>query len=202
MNILNVFRKKKKDPVFNIHHPDIAGNIEFAFEAGPAFGKRKFYRAKEDYRLPYGRYKYIDAYLYEVELRMNLKTLEQYMESLEKHLDGSKGSISISKAFEVIWAIRSRCKLAFEPETVKRLASVVYFDETEDLSDYSMDYGTEKVKFWERHGCYAFFLTSPIEELLNLKGTSETSLRTYIHQAEAVLKDLTFDPAKQSSPST
>jgi hypothetical protein len=202
MNIFNIFRKKQKDPPFNIHHPDLADKVEFAFEAGPIFGKRKFYRAKDDYRLPYGRYKYIDAFLYEVELRMDLKKLEQYMDILEKNLDGSKGNISIAKAFEVIWAIRSRCKLAFEPETVKRLASVTYFDETEDLSDFDMEYGAEKVKFWEKHGCYAFFLTSPIEELLNLKGTSETSLQTYIRQAQAVLKDLTLDPEKQSSPNT
>jgi len=202
MNIFNIFNRKQKDPPFNIHHPDLADKVEFAFEAGPMFGKRKYYRAKEDFRLPYGRYKYIDAFLYEVELRMDLKKLEQYMDILEKNLDGSKGNISIAKAFEVIWAIRSRCKLAFEPETVKRLASVTYFDETEDLSDFDMEYGAEKVKFWEKHGCYAFFLTSPIEELLNLKGTSVESLQTYIRQAQAVLKDLTLDPEKQYSPNT
>jgi hypothetical protein len=196
--ISNLFKSKPKEPPFNIHHPDVAANIEFAFEAGPAFKKRKYYRTVNDFKLPTGRYKWLDAFLYEAELRMNLPTMNKYLDEIEKALDGTKGEIKLSKAFQVIWAMRSRTKLAFEPATIKRLASVVYFDETEDLSDYNQDYCEEKVKFWEKHGCYDFFLTRPIEELLNLKGTSVESLKTYMRQAEQVIRDLTLDPEKVS----
>jgi hypothetical protein len=131
----NPFKKKVKEPPFNVNHPDLADKVEFAFEAGPALKKVKYYKFIKDYQSPTGRYKWIDAFLYESELRMDMKRLNAYMDELEKHLDGSKGVVNISGAFKVMWAIRSRCKLAFSPETIKRLASVVYFDSNEDLSD-------------------------------------------------------------------
>lgn len=196
--IKSLFKSKPKDPPFNLHHPDVAPNVEFAFEAGPTFKKRKYYRVKDDYRLPTGRYKWVDAFLYESELRMDLNTMNKYLDEMEKNLDGGKGAINLSKAFQVIWAMRSRTKLMFEPATIKRLASVVYFDETEDLSDYDQEYCEAKVKFWEKHGCYDFFLTRPIVELLNLKGISVESLKIYMKEAEQVLKDLTFAPEKAS----
>lgn len=183
---------QRNEPPFNIHHPDMQGRYEFAFEAGPMFRKVKYYRAVKDYMLPVGRYKFIDARLYAAELKMNLKTLGAYMDVLEKHLDGSKGVVTLSKAFEVIWAIRSRINLGFEPETIEKLAAVVYFDETEILNDFDEDYGDQKIKFWREHKCLSFFLTMPMSELLNLTDTSEESLQEYIARASAVIKDLNY----------
>jgi hypothetical protein len=196
----NIF--KKKEQPFNIYHPDMQESIEFAFEAGPAFRKVKYYRAKKDIQLPVGRYKWIDARLYEAELRMNINTLNAYMDTLEKYLGGSTGAVVLSKAFEVIWAIRTRLNLAFEPETIERLAAVVFFDETEILNDFDEAYGEKKIKFWKEHNVNTFFLTTPISELLNLIDISETSLREYIRNSQEVLKDLTFVAQPQSSETT
>lgn len=193
---------QRKEPPFNINHPDMQGRYEFAFEAGPIFRKIKYYRAVKDYMLPVGRYKFIDARLYAAELKMNLKTLIAYMDVLEKHLDGSKGVVTLSKAFEVIWAIRSRINLGFEPETIEKLAAVVYFDETEILNDFDEDYGETKIKFWREHKCLSFFLTMPISELLNLTDISEESLREYIAKASEIIKDLSFVAPTQSLETT
>jgi hypothetical protein len=193
---------QRKEPPFNINHPDMQGRYEFAFEAGPLFRKTKYYRAVKDYMLPVGRYKFIDARLYAAELKMNLKTLGDYMDVLEKHLDGSKGVVTLSKAFEVIWAIRSRINLGFEPETIKNLAAVVYFDETEILNDFDEEYGNKKIKFWDQYDCLSFFLTMPMSELLNLTDTSEESLREYIAKASEIIKDLSYVLPTQSLDNT
>lgn len=198
MNFKKMFKKNLKDAAFNIHHPDIAHNIEFAFECG---GK-KFYRAVKEFVLPAGRYKFIDAFLYEVELRMNLRTLKAYLTDIKKQLDGTQGQINIGKAFQIIYAMETRTELGFEPQTVKRLASVVYFDSSEDLREYNAEYCQKKIKFWEDNNCYDFFLTKPISELCNLKGISEESLQTYISSAEQIVKDLTYEPATSSSVNT
>jgi len=197
-NWFNNILKKKEQP-FNIYHPDMQESVEFAFEAGPIFKKVKYYRTKKDIQLPVGRYKWIDARLYEAELRMNLETLRAYMDVLEKHLDGSKGVITLSKAHEVIWAIKTRLNLAFDPETIERLAAVVFFDETEILNDFDEEYGEKKIKFWKENNVSTFFLTTPISELLNLTDISETSLQEYIRNSQEVLKDLTFVAQPQSS---
>lgn len=204
----NIFKKKRKDPPFNIHHPDLQDKIEFAFECGPTLNKRKFYRMKADvnetneFRLPTGRYKWIDAFLAEVNLRMTSEMLQMYLNELEKHLDGGKGVINLSKAFQVIYAMRTRVNLGFDPNLIKTLASIVYFEETEDLSDYDKTYCDKKIKYWERYDCYDFFLTRPIAELCNLNGSSVHALKTYIQTAEQLIKDLTFEQGNQSSGNT
>jgi hypothetical protein len=206
--IKNLFKRKPKEPPFNIYHPDIADKIEFAFECGPTLNKRKFYRMKadanetNDFLLPTGRYKWIDAFLSEVNLRMTARTVDAYLNELEKQLDGTKGQINLGKAFQIIYAMRTRTNLGFDPKLVKTLASVVYFDETEDLSDYDKDYCDKKIKYWEKHEVYDFFLTRPIVELCNLNGTSVTALKTYIQTADQIIKDLTFGLESPSSEST
>lgn len=205
MNKLFSFLKAKpKEPPFNIHHPDLADRIEFAFECGPTLNKRKFYRMKADvnetneFRLPTGRYKWIDAFLAEVNLRMTGSTLTAYLNELEKNLDGTKGVVNLGKAFQIIYSIRTRLNLGFDPQLVKTLASIVYFDETEDLSDYDKDYCDKKIKYWEKYDCYDFFLTRPIAELCNLSNSSVTHLKTYIQTASQIIKDLTLEPEKAS----
>ena len=194
-------KEEKKAPPFNISHPDVVNNIEFAFEVG---GK-KYYRFVKDYQIPTGRYKFAEAYLYEAELRMTLKTLNVYCDALMKELDGAAGQIRISKLITVVHAIQSRCKLAFSPETIERLASAVYFDESEDLSDLDEEYCQKKVEFWRKHKFVGFFLTKPIIDLLNLNGFSEESLPTYIlqiQQAEDLIRSLTLDHETHSSQNT
>lgn len=206
--IKNLFKHKPKDPPFNIYHPDLADKIEFAFECGPTLNKRKFYRMKadinetNDFRLPTGRYKWIDAFLAEVNLRMTVGTLTAYLNELEKNLDGTKGQINLGKAFQIIYAMRTRTNLGFDPQLIKTLASIVYFDETEDLSDYDKTYCEKKIKFWEKHEVYDFFLTRPIAELCNLNGISETALKTYIQTAQQIIKDLTLEQGSQSWENT
>lgn len=196
--IKNLFKKNSiKNPPYNIHHPDVSGNIEFAFECRGV----KYYRAVKDYILPTGRYKWIDATLNEVDIRMTLPTLKAYISRLKKHLDGSNG-INLGEAWKVIYSMETRCGLGFTPETVKRLASVVYFDDTEDLRDYDQDYGQKKIKFWDDNNVHDFFLTTPIAELLNLKPGSEEYLLKYIQQADQIIKDLISEPGNPSSENT
>lgn len=190
-------RKKKANPDFNIHHKDIKHMVEEAFEAGGV----KYYRFTEEMRIPAGRYKYIYAFLKEVDLRMTLPTLQKYVEEFEHLLNGSgpKKTIQIGELWKLVINLKSRLALAFEPETIERLAAVVYFDETEDLSTYDRKYGAKKIDLWRKHDFLGFFLTKPMGELLGLNNTSIESLRDYITQAQEVIQELTFETQKPSS---
>lgn len=182
-------------PEFNIHHPDIAPHVEVAFECGGV----SYYRFKEgEFKIPVGRHKFVEAYLHQAEMRMDLDTLNRYLDEIDKSLDAGK----LSKVAIASYAIRSRAKMGFEPETIERLASVVYFDATEDLSDYKPDYGTTKIEFWKKKDFMGFFLTRPIDELYGLRGISEESLKNYIQQIEVskkIIEDLMVDPSPKSS---
>lgn len=192
--IRSFFKKKPQEGLYNIHHPEMAEKTEFAFEVDGT----NYYRMKKDVLMPVGRYKWVDATLNEVDIRMTLPLLKEYIKVLRKNLNPNGGIINLDKAFQVIYSMETRTNLAFEPETVKRLASVVYFDETEDLRDYDQEYAEKKIAFWEKKKTYAYFMTRPIVELLNLNEVSETSLAKYIQEAQEVLKDLTLEQESQS----
>lgn len=183
------FFQKKPKPEFNLKHPEIASLIEEAFKAGGV----TYYRFKEEKLIPAGRYKYIYMHLKEVDLRMNIETLRAYISEFKTILNGSgaKKTIEIGKLWELIINMETRAKLAFEPASVERLAAVIYFDDTEDLSTYDRKYGQKKIDHWQKHEVVDFFLTKPIGELLGLKDISIPSLQDYITGATQVIADLT-----------
>jgi hypothetical protein len=188
--------KTKALPEYNMLHPDFAPMVEEAFTCG---GKR-FYRFKDEYRMPTGRYKYYYAYLREVDQRMSLEKLQEFTDAFETVLNGGeKGKgINLGRMWELVLNIKSRVKLAFEPQGVKNLAAVAYFDETEDLTSFNVAYGREKIKLWDDHGTHDFFLTKPIGELLSLNSSFTESLPQYLSQAEQILADLNSGLAKVS----
>jgi hypothetical protein len=190
------FQKPPK-PEFNLSHPDIAPQIEVAFTAG---GK-KYYRFKEEKLIPVGRYKYINAYLKEADLRMTIDTLRNYVNDFKAILNGGakKNNINIGELWKLVYNLETRVNLAFEPATVERLASVVYFDDSEDLSTYNKKHGDDKIWFWTMNMVFDFFLTRPIAELFGLKGISTESLEVYIQGTQQIIQDLTEDQQKQSS---
>lgn len=187
-------------PSYNLSHDDVKHKIEVAFEAGG----RKYYRFIDDHQIPVGRYKYIYAALKEVDLRMTLETLQNYVKEIKKVLNGGdkKNLVSMEALWRITLNMESRISLAFEPASVERLAAVLFFDETEDLRTYDRKHGADKVQFWRDNNVMDFFLTMPIIELLGLKGISQTSLEEYIQTSNELLQDLTSDLQNQSSESS
>lgn len=175
-------------PDFNINHPDVAHMVEVAFEAA---GK-KYYRFKDEFRIPAGRYKYVYASLRENDLRMNIDTLRDYIDAFKKVLSGGgkKNSISLEDLWKLVLNLESRINLGLDPEGIERLASIVYFDDTEDLSTYDKKYGTDKISVWRQHNVSDFFLTKPIGDLLSLSDSSITSLMDYIKTNREIIEEL------------
>lgn len=196
-NILSK-RPQKSPEKYTIHHPDLEGQTEVAFEVNLT----KFYRFKEEYKHPVGRYKYVYKYLKEHDIRMDLPTLREYVRLLKTHLNGgTKGqNINIGESWRLLHNMDTRLTLPFDPEGIKRLATVVYFTDTEDLSTYNYDTdGKWKIDLWNENKVHDFFLTKPIGELLNLNDGSIISLEEYLSQAQEILRDLTLEPQTSSS---
>lgn len=189
-----LFTRKQKDIPHNLYHPDYSGRIEEAFECDGV----TYYRMKNEFHLPAGRYKFLDAYLMEVEMRMSLEMLKTYLDRIETILNGKAGVIKLSDIAVVIHNMRTHTNLGFHPETIRRLSSVVYFDDTEDLRDFDPLHGAKKIMKWNADGKLSFFLTRPIVELLNLQDTSAESLRKFIQDQEEIIRDLTSDPQTPS----
>jgi hypothetical protein len=192
--------KPKARPEYTMNHPDFAPMVEEAFVCGV----KRFYRFKEEFRMSTGRYKYYYAALREMDLRVNLQTLQDFVNTFEAILNGGKNGkeIRLGTFWELIINLKSRLKLAFEPQSVKNLAAVAYFDETEDLTTFDLEYGKQKIKLWEEHNIHDFFLTKPIGELLNLNSLSTTDLVDYLQTADQILADLNSGLQKVSEESS
>lgn len=184
-----VKKKKEPTPFFNVHHPDLVGKFEKAFKVKNV----QYYRAVKDYFLPAGRYKAIDTRLAEADLRMNSKMLKDYITAIKAQLKPQNNVIDIFKISNIVSDMETHTDLQFEPETIKRLAAVVFIDESEDLRDFDDEYGEKKIKFWEENNVVSFFLTKPMIEFLGLSGISEESLRKSIPTLKKIKDGLTSD---------
>lgn len=185
--------KPKARPEFTLNHPDFAPMVEEAFTCG---GKR-FYRFKEEYRMATGRYKYYYATLREIDLKLNQDTLKQFIEAFKSILNGGKKKvINHGDLWVPIINLESRLKLEFDPASVRKLATIAYFDETEDLTSYDEKQAQEKIKLWESHNTHDFFLTRLIAELLSVNSISITSLDRHLKEMDGIVKDLDLNLLK------
>jgi hypothetical protein len=190
---------KKKINRNTVHDPEFAIHIEPAFK----FLSTQYYRFKKEVDVPYGRYKWVSTFLYELELRMDLKTLQAYLDKIKSSLSGEKGKINLSDALTTIAKMESRMALHFDVETAKKLASVIYFDENEDLTSYDREKGKEKIQAWSKDlKVMDFFLTKPMRELLGLSDISEQSLADYINRQLEIIKELTSGMPEASLENT
>lgn len=182
--------KPKALPEYTLNHPDYAPMVEEAFACA---GKR-YYRFKEEYRMSTGRYKYYYSTLRELELKLSLTDLQKYITAFKVVLNGGKkAKIEFTELAKLLINLESRLELAFDTSTIKKLAAVAYFDETEDLTTFNDRYGQDKVRIWEDNKVYDFFLTRPIGELFNLKSILPGSLEEHLKMMDGIIKDLNFN---------
>lgn len=181
---LNGRKPVKNDKIYNLHHPDYHGKIEEAFTAGGV----KYYHFAKDTEYRYMRYVFMQNFLQEVNMRATLDTLREENRIMTANLDGSKGNVNIGKALEILSIQRQRCDLAFEPDTIFRLASCLYFDETEDLTGWDKKHNEEKIARWKESHTVDFFFHKLFQELTGLNISSKTDLANYLQAVPETLK--------------
>lgn len=173
---------KKTKPEWNIDHPEVSGKIEPAFKSGGV----QYYNFAKDTQIRTGRYMILQNFLQEVYFRMSLERLKLYIDKITNNLNGTQGVINIGNALEMLTQMKHLTEMAFEPDTVYRLASVIYFDASEDLRTWDRDHNDKKIKAWKENGTLDFFYGRPFQELTGLKGISETDLRRYLERWDAL----------------
>ena len=149
-----------------------------------------YYRFKDDLDMPYGRYVYMASFIQAIELRMDLPTLNGYIDLLEKYLSGGKGVVDIGKAHVTLKQLKTRTIVLFDEHLAYNLASCVFFTDEEELNTYSMELNKKKIAAWREANALDFFMLMPVRELLGLKNTSIPDLMTYLDKANPILEEL------------
>lgn len=172
-----------------VKSPEVKSEIEHAFTVK---GK-KYYCFKRDTAMRYGRYMVLQAFLQEYYLRVSLEVLQRDIAQLKKWLNppiNQKGEsrIEMGKALELLEIMEQRTKIAFEPETVYRLASCVYFDDKENILSYDRKYNEAKIASWKREGSVDFFYHKLFQELTLLTAISKDDLENFLRDVPKLLK--------------
>lgn len=173
----NLFQRKRTD-IRNCFHPDIFPYVEKAFVgAGVHSKKTQYYKFKGDTELdmPAGRYNKATKFFIEANMRISAEDLLFYLGKIKDTY--SKDKIDLSEIIKWVGIIEDRTKLIIDDETAIKLASAVYFDETEILDTYDYSYNMKKIEAWKQAGDYSFFFIKPMTDMLKLPKSWKESFR-------------------------
>lgn len=122
----------------------------------------------------------------EMEMRCDREYLELHCKAMDKLLSDPK-KIQIGYIAQINVNLKERLGLMVTPEFIYKLASIVFFDETESPYRYDDKHNELKIKRWKEEGATLdFFLKTPLVSLIpSLKSQKKVS-PIYLGIAEAV----------------
>lgn len=154
--------------------------IEYAFTCGGT----KYYRYADIANLPYERGLMAINVYNELEMRCDRKFLVKYVDAVEKQLH--KQTIDIFTINKLNEILKQRLQMPTHVDLLYKLASVVFFDKTENPAVYEPSYAEKKIAKWRKDKKVTdFFSQKPLRELLPSSESVDIDLDTYTEiQAE------------------
>jgi len=136
--ILFVFKNPKKVKL----HPRFKKPIKYGFSTGD----KHYYRLSHDYDIYENRFRYLKTFYQEVENKLTSTDINEFCQAAKKYIN--KGEYI--EAGQLLDEMEYRSKWLFEPTSLYKYASVIYFDLDEDIRDYDMMYCHKKIEHWSK----------------------------------------------------
>lgn len=166
MNLLKRLLKKNKYPA---HEHEVT----YAFTSGGI----DYYQFKDFSNIPAVRGLKTMVYHEEMRMKCSLEYLRMHCDAIDNILSGKR--INIYEIKKLNDQLKQRLTIALETELVYKLASVVFFDKKEDISDYDFSYNANKILHWKKHNGNDFFLLQPLQQLIPSLKDAAGSLQMY-----------------------
>lgn len=148
--------------------------IEYAFTCGGT----KYYRFAEIANLPYERGLMAVNVYNEVGMRCSRDFLLKYADAIDKLLHEQK--IDIFQIEKLNSLLKQRLMMTTDTELLYKLASVVFFDKTENPAVYEPAYAEKKIAKWRKDkGVRDFFMQKPLLELMPSLASVDYDLDIY-----------------------
>lgn len=147
----------------------------------------KYYEFDTTANLPYKRgLKFISIYN-EMDMKVDKFYLEQHAAAMDKLMSGKIGLEELSKAKQLNNQLKERLQFVVQEDLIYKLASVVFFDDTENPDDWEWKYAAKKIEFWKRHeSALTFFLHAPIQRLIPFLNVVAENLETFSQAEKAI----------------
>lgn len=186
MNWRKLFRKRFQSRLLDNRYKVIE-----AFQLGGT----TYYMFDQTAEVPTGRMLAALAIYNEMEMKVDKEYLELHTRAMEKLLSDPK-KINVMYIAQLNLNLKERLELMPLPDFVYKLASVIFFDETESPYSYSFDYNKKKIDEWKKSGeTLDFFLSRLSSELIPSLKPATGNSKMFFQVAEQVagihLTDLT-----------
>ncbi len=154
--------------------PNSENIIEYAFTSGGV----DYYRFADYFSLPYERGLMAVSVYHELDMRCTREYLKLHTEAVGEILQSKE--INIFKLNELNEQLKQRLEMVADTELMYKLASVVYFDRSENPAKYETTKAEEKIAKWKKDkGINDFFSQKPLRELLPFLENVDIDLDTY-----------------------
>lgn len=186
MNWRNLFRKRFRSRLLDDRYKVIE-----AFKLGGT----TYYMFDQTAEVPTGRMLAALAVYNEMEMKCDKEYLTLHTKAMEKLLSDPK-KINVMYIAQLNLNLKERLELMPLPDFVYKLASVIFFDETESPYSYSFEYNAKKIEEWKKSGeTLDFFLSRLSSELIPSLKPAIGSTKMFSQVAEQIagihLTDLT-----------
>lgn len=159
---------------------DSKSPIEFAFRANGV----DYYQYPNPFNIPYQRGLMGIAIYEEFNMRLTKDFLKLSLEAMKEELSGKKGEINMVNVVNHVRNIEDRMDWVIEIDTVYKLASVVFFDESESPYTYDPIYNKKKIELWKKNKVSDFFLSLPLKDLIPFLTASQQDMQTYLGKVQ------------------
>lgn len=156
----------------------------YAFSAGGI----RYFTVKDPHNLPYKRMVLASKVLNEMHLTLNRNIRDEYIDGMEAIL--SKQKISYTDIYTLFSILKKDAEIGADLDTYYQLASIYFFDESENPYKYNPVENKNKIKIWKKYNVNTFFLTMRIGHLLDLSPIQVKALQKSSETREKLLKEL------------
>lgn len=153
--------------------------------------------------VPTGRMLAANGVYMEMEMKCDKQYLEDHCRAVDKLLNENKKGINVTYIAQLNQNLRERLNLMPLPDFVFKLASVIFFDESESPVSYDWAYNEKKIAKWKKDPqLLDFFLTRLASELIPSLRPVKENASMYFQVAEKIDKIHRDDLTKALSRNT
>jgi len=159
--------------------------IEYAF----TIGGTDYYQHTDEMNMPYRRALKALTFYKELDMKCDRLYLESHIKAMETLFSGKKiGFEEMAKMKRLNDQLKERVQWVVVDDHVYKIASVRFFDRTENPNDYDYKYNEKKIAHWRAHESVKdFFLREPILRLVPFLRSAPIDLESY----SAIVTELT-----------
>ena len=169
---------KIKDPKKVLTHPRYDLHIKYGFSVGD----RHYYRLLHDYDIPENRYRFLQTYYDDATRKVSASDIEEFCNTTISLLDKGKKTEAGALQLELKHRVK---EWIFEPTTLFKYASVLYFDLQENILDYDIQYNNDKIVNWsKKKSVLRLFLKELMENANSLLELSSEDFTHYLSQLQ------------------